>query len=788
MDVKKATHRTTYSEPKVPSADTPEALIALLDPGHLAEFHKDVHADVVTEYLVVNRVHFFAVAAAADRLAALAAVPAVPPQPQSAPKKKGGKASKAPAAAAASESSSAAGPVDAAPAPVDYEMPFVLYTDLVQNGLDALYEDVTASHFVKHFPGFFDTFCKRLYGIVPEGKTLDHPLLDAIKAFKLSFQNGKVMVYIYLDFDESTDRNLKIRMSLDSQISSMFPYFNAALNEQTVRGWNSIAEKLAQMGHDDIMSMLPSEKAESFPVVTVQPDHNGPKSSKKKNGKKVESPVPVTTIGELARKQRIADELIAAEETEQKNKIAKEALKKSGASTGKAANSAIKSKEAQEKDRKKEAQRLLDQERELKRESDRQAELEQQREIKERQEEFLRQEEINRQAEIERQEKEKQRLAEIETRRLQEKASKERQAKLRSDEANAKRLEAERQKVEEAERKKVEEAERKRAEAERQKLKAEQARSERARLEQARLEKARLEQARLARIEQERQQSELAEQQRQRQQLEQERQQSEPALQPQKVVSAEDNRVAELEARALASEALARNLLQQLESLQAQKESATASPASSRSGGSAEFISPAASVSSLPGFSPTLSGIPRSDYYGHGPSDVPAYSGADAGKWSPQMAEAEQARHAQAQQARQAYYPSMAVETVFPGASSVGYGQHSAHWQQSPPAAAHSFYSPGSNHGQGSFGSSSPLMTQQYSSPQATYSSPFDLGFPSLNIATSPVKIQQPQQRQSPSQNPSPLFPSAASFPGLFSSPSSKPSEPHNKYSWRCCS
>ena len=279
MDVEVGRARTTYKNPQVPLENTPEALVALINPSEMVTKYQTTEGvSNKTEYLILNRVHFMT-----PRTEAAA-------QPTSGKKDKKAKASTA----------------VAAPAPaVDYDNLSELYTDNIQTELNRLYEDITAAHFVKHLPFFLDNFSKRLYGIAIEGKTLDSPLLDKIKAFKLSFEKGKVQIYIYLDFDASEDKKLQARMNFDSQISSMFPYHNASLSEQTLKGWMTISERLEDIADEEMSSVLNQvTKAEALAAITSA--SSKPVKANKKNVKEPKPVVPTAVDPEASLRQKQA--------------------------------------------------------------------------------------------------------------------------------------------------------------------------------------------------------------------------------------------------------------------------------------------------------------------------------------------------------------------------------------------------------------------------------------------------------------------------------------------------
>ena len=252
LSVEKAGTRLIYRRESSASADTSEALISLVGAEALANTHKDSSSNREIEVLFI-KTDFFA-----------SPVTAPPVSNSSNSKKKNGKKGPAPTSAPVADS---------------------LNSDRVQNTLNSLYEDFTAAHFVKNLAGFINLYCNRLYSQTIEGYNLESPYFNDIKAFKLSFLNGKVTVYSYFILDEASDPDLINRMHFGTQLSSLFPSSVPALLEQSAAGWQAIIETLKNAnGGANVSSLLSKNTA-----VTSQPSVTLSSNSKKSSGKKAVS-------------------------------------------------------------------------------------------------------------------------------------------------------------------------------------------------------------------------------------------------------------------------------------------------------------------------------------------------------------------------------------------------------------------------------------------------------------------------------------------------------------------
>ena len=200
-------------------------------------------------------------------------------------------------------------------------------SDSIVDRLTGLYEDFTANHFVEQLSAFIEKFCKRLYSIpVDETTVIDSVLFNHIKAFKLSFSQGKVFISFYLDFDEASDPSLFIRLPFAHQISSLFPSSISSLVQQSYTGFLDLIRAMQDNIDGDIFSRAISRSIDtsaSLPTTTVKSKYG--KSDMKAPGKSSVS-VSSSEEQEMARKA-IEDSLIADEERS-KLKKQKEAEKK----------------------------------------------------------------------------------------------------------------------------------------------------------------------------------------------------------------------------------------------------------------------------------------------------------------------------------------------------------------------------------------------------------------------------------------------------------------------------
>lgn len=272
--------RIIYNRESQASADTADALIQLVGAEALAERFRDNSSRNEIEFLFVN-VGYFASGATAS-------VPAAT----------GKKAKKASSSLASLPTLSA---FDA------------LNSDQVFNQIQTLYEDYTAAHFVKNLTGFIELYCQRLYGQNVADHKLDSPYFDQIKAFKLSFSSGKVVIYSYLILNEAEDPDFINRMHFGSQLASLFPSSVPALLEQSAAGWQTIIETLkSSAGGSNVASLLST---------SAQSSNTGKKGKKSKSTVTAPSPLPASQV---VREEKTAELLDELEKEEQKKQAAKE--------------------------------------------------------------------------------------------------------------------------------------------------------------------------------------------------------------------------------------------------------------------------------------------------------------------------------------------------------------------------------------------------------------------------------------------------------------------------------